>query len=174
MNLDLIAKQKKFLKIKIQSIHDDQLELTDCKLTWLDIKGNGRSHRPYRMSGCWLVYKDVSWHWSASCTVLPWIWTWMQSKSRSMPINQLITERINCYLIRIWHLSGKSSVVLWHHMVSNAMSKWIRTLYTSHPIKGSKITFFNMAILTFDSFQQLARSSLKPNTQIIYKSPIST
>ncbi len=44
--------------------------------------------------GCWLVYKDVSWHWSACCTVLPWIWTWMQIKSRSMPIKS-VTNRKN-------------------------------------------------------------------------------
>ncbi len=43
---------------------------------------------------------------------------------------------------RHWTFTGEVCVVLWRHMVSNVISKWIRKLYTSHTIKESKITFF--------------------------------
>ncbi len=73
------------------------------------------------------------------------------------PLRIIRQKCIQCLVIII----SSCRDVTWHHMTSQLMScvftKWICAIYTGHT--GPKITFFNMATLTFDLWPWPSNSS---------------
>ncbi len=57
-------------------------------------------------------------------------------------------------------VTWRYDVVLWRHMMSGVMTKWLCAIYIGHTItKSQKITFFKMVTLPFDLWPWLSNLS---------------